>query len=179
MVERSEVLTIRSFIQMILSEHEEIKMAMRLFVKDEHIFRGLEIDETSRFLNWREEHRQRGTSTIVEKTRRDCRNVGLEMKLRSEEMMLKNEVSEYMIRTAASIGHFLTQTIVRPRWQNNLIANQVPVATFVTLNDNADSNRILRDIYTTRSSALFRFIIADKPDNLPTLANIQRWFNTE
>jgi hypothetical protein len=101
------------------------------------------------------------------------------MKLRGEEVMLKNEMSEYIARTGAGIRHFLTQTIVRPRRQNNLITNQVHGATYGTLKDNADSDKILRDIYTTRSDTFFRFVVVGRADCLPTPANIQRWFNKE
>jgi hypothetical protein len=179
LVERSEVLTIRSFIQMVLSEHEEIKRTMRQFIEDERKFRRIEIEEASQFLNWSEEHGRSGTSTIVEKTRRSCRNLEVEMKLRGEEVMLKNKGSECITRTAAGIGHFLTQKIVRPRRQNNLTKYQVHGAAYVTLEDNVNSNKILRDIFTTRSDAFFRFVVAGRADCLPTPANVQRWFNKE
>jgi hypothetical protein len=55
--DRSEVLTIRSFTQMVLSQDDQVRRAMRQFIEDERNFRRIELDEDGQFRNWREKKR--------------------------------------------------------------------------------------------------------------------------
>jgi hypothetical protein len=41
------------------------------------------------------------------------------------------------------------------------------------------SNKFLRNAFTRRSNAFFRFAVAGRADSLPTPANIQKWHNLE
>jgi hypothetical protein len=47
-------------------------------------------------------------------------------------------------------------------------------ATFATLEDTFEWNKIFNDARTMKSDAFFRFPVAARADVLPTLANIQQ-----
>jgi hypothetical protein len=60
-----------------------------------------------------------------------------------------------------------------------ITTHELKGASFPTLRKNDCSNRFLRNIFTHRSDAFFRFAVAGRADFLPTPANIHRWYNLE
>jgi hypothetical protein len=177
LVDRRKVLMIRSFAQMMVSEDDKVRMAMRWFAESERIFRCIEEDENSIFLNWREEEGESGTAALVTRTREACRKMELSLKLIQDDMIVKKGGSEFKTKSAAGIGRFLTQKIVRSEKYEKLIGHEVRGASFKTLKQNEVSNAMLTNIHTRRSDAFFRFVVVGRADLLPTPVNLRRWFN--
>jgi hypothetical protein len=72
-----------------------------------------------------------------------------------------------------------SRTLIRVQRHRGLIENEVHGATFQTLADNSVSNMMMKNAFAKNSNAFFRFVIAPRTDNLPTPANIKRWYQTE
>jgi hypothetical protein len=176
LVDRRRVLMIRSFGQMMMSRDEKIRTAMREMSEEERVFRRIEIDEESSFLNWREESGERGTASLVSRTRETCKKMKIKLKIVGNEMIVGREGSEMKTKTAAGVGHFLTQKIIRTDKIEELMKLEVHGASYETLRNNEMSNGMLTNIHTRRSDAFFRFVIMGRTDCLPTPINLQRWF---
>jgi hypothetical protein len=73
LVDRREVLMIRSFTQMMTSKDEKIRTAMRQLTEDEQIYRRIEKIQERSLLNWRDEHGMRGTTSLAARTRKHVR----------------------------------------------------------------------------------------------------------
>jgi hypothetical protein len=177
LLDRGDVLTIRSFVQMMLSQDEGIRVAMRQCVEDERIYRGIDSDPEAAFLDWKNEaNEQRGTASIIAKTRKACKRLDVGLKMSHPWITLKATESEKRTCSAIGVGRYLTQKVIRPRKLERLLAKEKHGATFPTLRDNPISNGILIDAKTTRSDAFFRFVVAGRADLLPTPANIEQWY---
>jgi hypothetical protein len=75
MRDSGDIFTIRSFAQITLSYNECVQAAMRQFIEDKRIFRKIETDVNAQFLDWKEGRgKSTGTSIIIRKTRRACKN---------------------------------------------------------------------------------------------------------
>jgi hypothetical protein len=173
--DRGDVLTIRSFAQMTLSEDGVIQSVMRQFIEDERRFRGIQSDPDAPFLYWREDGSTRsGTSTIIARTRGSCKRLDVKLKLKDRLLIIKAEESEMKTNSAVGIGRFLTQKVIRPQKIKRLLEKEKHGATFEMLKDNQMSNKILADAKTMKSDAFFRFTVAARADILPTPANIQQ-----
>jgi hypothetical protein len=177
LLDRREVLLVRSLTQMMLSRDERVRGATRWFAEEERRHRKIDEDPDSNFLNWSNQHGENGTACLATRTRKACAKLKIQLKLVNEEMVVKTDESEYKTRTAMGIGRFLTQKVIRPDKYNRLIAHELHGATYTTLKANDVSNRGITDIYAQRSDAYFRFMVVGRADCLPTPANIQRWFN--
>jgi hypothetical protein len=118
-------------------------------------------------------------STIVEKTRRACKNYDLRLKLESSFMVIDAHGSEKKTNYAVGIGRYLTQTVVPRQNIETLLRKEKRGATFVTLEDNLVSNTMLIDTRTIKSEAFFRLTIAARANLLPTPANIQQWYHQQ
>jgi hypothetical protein len=180
LVDRQEVLKVRSFTQMLTSNDAKIRKIMRKFVDEERDFRKIDVDEYGTFLDWKEMQGIRGTASIIGRTRQACAQLGISIKATEKEDTLKigiNGHGEKPIK-AAQVGRLLTQNIIRVRRYEGLIQNEVHGATFKTLKDNTVSNKMMTNIFTKASNAFFRFVIAARTDSLATPANIRRWYNT-
>jgi hypothetical protein len=177
LVDRRRVLMVRSFGQMMMSRDKKVREAMREMSEEERRFRKIGLDEESNFLNWKEEPGEPGTTSLVSRTRETCKKMNIKMKIVDEEMIVGRGESEMKTKTAAGIGHFLTQKIIRMDKIEGLMKHQVHGASYETLKNNEMSNGMLTNIYTRRSNAFFRFVVVGRADCLPTPINLQRWFN--
>jgi hypothetical protein len=188
LVDRRQVLLIRSFSQMLLSRDEKIKKATIWFVN--HV-RGTDTpthrhidedeDEDGLFMNWKSMAERDGTSCLAIRTRKACQNMKVKFKMKDEAVELSaQEPSGREIRieakTPEKIGRFLTQNIIRPDKFRQLISHDVHGAAYTTLRDNAISNRNLIDSRMKRTDAFFRFEVVGRADCLATPANLGRWF---
>jgi hypothetical protein len=147
---------------MILSDGEKVRMAMRSCANSERKVRCIEEDGNSNFLNWREVQGESGTAALVATTRETCRKMNLRLNITVEGMYLGKDESELKTRSAAGIGRFLTQKIIRSEKYEKLIQHEVHGARFTTLKQNEVSNAMLTNIYTRRSDAFFGLLLLDK-----------------
>jgi hypothetical protein len=177
LLDRREVLLVRSLSQMMLSKDDRIRTATRWFVEEERRHRKIREDRESSFLNWRDEHGDSGTACLAARTRKACGKLRIQLKLVDEEMIVSTDGSVYKTRSAEGISRFLTQKVIRQEKYKKLITHEVHGATYTTLRDNEVSNRGLTDIHTHKSDAYFRFMVVGRADCLPTPANLQQWFN--
>jgi hypothetical protein len=72
LADRREILMVRSFTQMMISKDEKIRTAMRQLTEDERIYRRIEKDPGGGFLNSRDEHGMRETTSLAARTRKTC-----------------------------------------------------------------------------------------------------------
>jgi hypothetical protein len=155
LVDRRRVLLIRSFGQMMLSKDKKVRETIRWLANDERDHRGIQVDRESNFLDWKDEHGRKGTATatLTVRTRKACKKMIVTFKLINGEMQLKNQESEYQTKTADGIGHYLTQTILRPEKRLKLLEHKCHGASFTTLGNNQPSNAALTDVHTRRTDA--------------------------
>jgi hypothetical protein len=177
LVDRREVLMVRSFTQMMRSKDEKVRTAMRQLPKDERIYRRIEKDPGGIFLNWRDEHGTRGTTCLAARTRKTCQALNISLKLEAEEMVVRTDTSKYRTKIAVGIGRFLTQKVIRPQKLDSLLQHEVHGASFATLRGNEVSNTILMNVRARRTDAFFRYVVAVRGDCLPPPVNIGRWYN--
>jgi hypothetical protein len=177
LIDRKRVLMIRSFTQMMLSKDDGVRNAMRWFAENEREFRVIGEDADSNFLNWRDEKGEKGTASLVARTRTTCAKMEIGLKLDEDYMIVRSGELELKTKTAVGIGRFLTQKLIRVQKIQKLIEHEVHGASFTTLKNSEVSNAMLTNIYTRRSDAFFRFVVVGRADLLPTPVNIQRWFN--
>jgi hypothetical protein len=178
LTDRGDVLTVTSFGQLTTSKDEKVQAAIRQFIEGERIVRGIEEDETSRFLNWKvDTGRRSGTATIIHRARKACQALDISFHFEGTNgIRITGQGASKITNTAMGIGQFLTQKIIRPRLIDRLISEHPQHgAAFVTLKGNECSNRLLTDIYTKRTNAFFRFMVAGRADCLPTGANVNKW----
>jgi hypothetical protein len=180
LVDQREVLMVRSFTQMMTSKDEKdekVRTAMRQLTEDERICRRIEEDPGESFLNWRDEHGMRGTTSLAARTRKTDQALNIRLKLEAEEMVVRTDTSKYKTKIAASISHFLTQKVIRPLRLDNLLRHEVHGASFATMRGNEISNMILMNVCARRTDAFFRYVVARRADCQPTPVNIGRWYN--
>jgi hypothetical protein len=178
LADRRNVLRIRSFTQLLLSNDSKIRNLMQEFIESEREYRKIpiETDLLTPFLNWKSETGQSGTSSIVNGARRAVRELEVEFHIEADNMILiKNKEFELKTKTPAHVGQFLTQKVIRPAKAIEMSQWKLKGASFATFYKNTCSNQFLRNIRSHRSDAFFRFTIAGRTDSLPTPANIQRW----
>jgi hypothetical protein len=179
LIDRKRVLMVRSFTQMMTSKDEKVKKAMRWFAESERKYRLIEEDKNAQFLNWKkmEEKEMKGTGSITARTRNTCYKMEISLKMNDEEMNIMSGELVLKTKTAVGIGRFLTQKLVRIQKAEKLTKHELHGASYTTLKNNEASNAILKDIYTRRSDAFYRFMVVGRADCLPTPANLSRWFN--
>jgi hypothetical protein len=158
---------------MTLPDDMGVRAAMKQFIKDEPKFRIIETVPNAQFLDWKEGRGANiGTSTIIRKTRRACKNQDMGLHLEGAFMVIKVNMSEKKTNSVVGIGCYLTQKVVRARKIEILLKKEKHGATFATLEDNLLSKKMLIDATTMKSDAFFRFTIAVEADILPTPATI-------
>jgi hypothetical protein len=121
LVDRREILMVRSFTQMMTSKDEKVRTAMRQLTEDERIYRRIEKDPGGSFLNWRDEHGRRGTTFLAARTCKTCQALNIRLKLEAEEMVVRTDISKYKTKIAVSIGRFLMQKVIQPRKLDSLL----------------------------------------------------------
>jgi uncharacterized C2H2 Zn-finger protein len=176
--DRGDVLTLTSFAQIMSSKDAKVQSAMRQFTEGERLFRRIEEDARSKFLNWKEGTGDRGgTATIIQRARKACESLDVSFQLEGMNgIRISGDGASKVTNTGMGIGRFLTQQIIRPRLITKLIsAHPQHGAAFVTLKGNECSNQLLTDIYTKRTNAFFRFMVAGRADCLATGANVHKW----
>jgi hypothetical protein len=124
-----------------------------------------------------EGRREKGTGSIIARTRNTCYKLDIGLKMNGDEMTISSGESEVETKTAVGIGRFLTQKHVRAKKFEKLIQHEVHGASYTTLKNNKTSHAILTDIYTRRSDAFYRFVVVGRADCLLIPVNLQRWFN--
>jgi hypothetical protein len=180
LVDRQEVLVIRSLSQMLTSQDGQIRSVMKQFVEDERKHRDVAEDEGGLFLNWADNGGRGGTASIVGRARQTCQRRGIKLKMgkESDHLIIGFEGQLDKPIKTDKIGRLLTQKLIRARRYAGLKNMMVHGATFRTLGDNTVSNRMMNNIFSKRSDAFFRYTIAARTDSLPTPANIGRWYKT-
>jgi hypothetical protein len=176
LVDRRQVLTIRSFGQMALSQDLKIREVMEAFCEEERICRRIAEDRDGDFLNWKNERGLPGTASLIEHTRKVAQEMGLRLKISDSKLRLNRVGLEFQTTKATDIGRFLTQKVVRVRLNHEVLNLPLHGASFHTLHSSETSNKFLTNIHTKRSDAWFRFAVTARADCLPTPANIQRWY---
>jgi hypothetical protein len=152
---------------------------MKWITNNERYYRGIEEDQNGQFLNWkdRQETESEGTSSLVARARDACKELEIALSIVDDVMTIMTGESELNTITAAGIGHFLTQDVIRSRKQKKLIQHDVHGASYPSLKDNEVSNSMLTNIHSRKSDAFFRFMVVGRADCLPTPVNLRRWFN--
>jgi uncharacterized C2H2 Zn-finger protein len=176
LVDRRDVLIIRSFGQMMLSKDQKIRTAMTQLAEDERRMRRIEEDAEGRFLRWQNGRGGPGTASLIARARTTCKELGIRLKMEDDTMIVTKEALEFKTKTAVGIGRFLTQKIVRPSKLTKLMTHAVHGASYGTLKASEVSNGILTNVYTKKSDAFFRYVVVARADCLATPANIARWF---
>jgi hypothetical protein len=178
LVDRSQILTVRSFGQMMLSKDMNIRQVMEVFSEEEREYRKIaaDMEGTSDFLNWSNEKGESGTTSLVARTRKTVKEMGIRLKIEDSKLQMGRTGLEFTTSKPTQIGRFLTQKVVRTRLSQKVLEHELHGASYHTLRGNEVSNRFLTDIYTRKSNAMFRFAVTARADSLPTPANIQRWF---
>jgi hypothetical protein len=177
--DRGDILAIRSFAQMTLSEDSALRIAMGQCIEDERCFREPRSDPAALFLEWEDDGFTRtGTSTIIVRARRASKALGVGLKRKGSLLVIKSNRSK---KTDAVMGirRYLTQKVARPqKFQKfkKLMSKIKHGAIFAILENNLVSNKMLTDAKTMRSDAFFRFTVAARADVLPTSANVQQWY---
>jgi hypothetical protein len=157
------------------SKDEKIRTAMQQLTEDERIYRRVENDPGESFLNWRDEHGMRGTTSLAARTRKTCQALNIRLKLEAEEIFVRTDTSKYKTKIAVGISRFLTQKVIWPRKLNSLLRYEVHGASLAELRGNEVLNTILINVHTRRTDAFFRYFVAARTDCLPTSVNIGRW----
>jgi hypothetical protein len=181
LLDRSHLLSICSFAHMVLSKDTNIRTMTRAFIESERKFRHItiETDSTSYFLNWKDGEGSTGTASFINNARRATNQLNVHLQLEPNQLTIGNSEIELKTNSPAKIGRFLTQKIIRPALAQKVTTHPLKGASFPTLRKNECSNKFLRNTFTHRSNAFFRFAVAGRADSLPTPANIQKWYNLE
>jgi hypothetical protein len=179
--DRCDLLSICSFAHMTLSKDANIRAMTRAFIESERTFRHITIDtaSTPHFLNWKDEEGPTGTASFINNARRAAIHLKVRLQLEPTQLTIGNSEIELKTNSPAKIGRFLTQKIIRPALAQKVTTHPLKGISFPTLRKNDYSNKFLRNTFTRRSNAFFRFAVAGRADSLPTPANIQKWHNLE
>jgi hypothetical protein len=157
---------------MMTSKDEKVRIVMQQLTEDERIYWRIEKDPGETFMNWRDEHGMRGTTSLAARTRKTYQALNIRLKLEAEKMVVRTDTSKYKTKIADDIDRFLTQKVIRPRKLDSLLGHEVHGASFATLRGNEVSNTILMNVRARRIDAFFRYIVAARADCLPTPVNI-------
>jgi hypothetical protein len=76
---------ILSFTQMMLSQVQKLQEGMRSFAESEPQFRCIAEGTDSSLLNWRDETGDKGTASLVPRTRMICKKMEVGLKLNEED----------------------------------------------------------------------------------------------
>jgi hypothetical protein len=133
------------------------------------------VDTDSNFLDWKAEHGEVGTNTLVARTRKACQRLDISLKVLNEEMVLKGSESEYKTKRVVRVIRFLKKQILRPDKLNGLLQHKCHGASFVTLGNSEVSNSLLTKIHLPQIDGFISLMIVGREDCLPTLVNVQRW----
>jgi hypothetical protein len=166
--DRQNVLSICSLSHMILSKDPNIQAMTHAFINNERVFRHIPVatDNTSQFLNWKNIKGNAGTASFISKARKAVKKLGIQFLIEDEGLTIRK--SELMIKpqSPSNIGRFLTQKIIRPALSQKMMDHPLKGASFRTLENNQCSNKFIRNTFSRRSDAFFRFAIAARTDTL-------------
>jgi hypothetical protein len=175
LVDRREVLMIRSFTQMMIWKDEKIRTAMRQLTEDERIYRGIEKDPGESFLNRRDEHGMREIKSLAARTCKMCQALNIRLKLEAEEIIVRTDTLKYKTQIAVSLGRLLTWKLIRPRRLDSPLPHEIYGGNFAMRRANEISNTILINVRARRTDAFYRYVVIAGADCRPTLVNIERW----
>jgi hypothetical protein len=163
------------------SKDPNIRTMTRAFIKSESRFRRISPEEetNTQFLNWKNDENGAETSSFITNTRRAVKRLQVHIQFTQNEVIIGNSEKEIATNSPRKIGDFLTQKIIRPTLTQKMIAHPDKGASFSTLENSKWSNKFLRNTYSQRSNAFYRFAIAARTHSLPTLANISKWYPAE
>jgi hypothetical protein len=181
LLNRSYVLSICSFAHMSLSKDPNIRSMTRAFIESERRFRRIssENDTNTQFLNWKNDEDGAGTASFINNARRAVKSLNAHIHFTQHELTIGNSEKEIKTHSPRKIGEFLTQKIIRPALAKKMIAHPDKGASFPTLENSKWSNKFLRNTYSQRSNAFYRFAVASRTNSLPTMANIHKWYPNE
>jgi hypothetical protein len=177
--DRRNVLSICSLSHMILSTDTNIQAMTRAFIDSEREFRRIPIDteSTTKFMNWKDIKGSRGTASLINKSRKAAQQLDVHFIIEDGRLTIRKSELVIKPKSSSNIGRFLTQKIIRPVLAQQMMNHQLKGASFHTLENNHCSNKFLRNNFSRRSDAFFRFAVAARADSLPTPSNIQKWYH--
>jgi ribosomal protein L27 len=100
---------------------------MRWFAESERQYRIIGDDRNAQFLNWKKEEgrREKGTGTIIARTRNTCYKLDISLKMNDDETIIMSGESEVKTKTVVGVGNFLTQKVVRAKKHEKLVQFEV------------------------------------------------------
>jgi hypothetical protein len=141
LVDRRRVLIIRSFTQMMTSKDEKVKRRCAGSRKAKDNIESLKKIEMHNFSTGRKKkEEERGTGSIIARTRNTCYKMEVSLKMNDDEMTITSGESELKIKTATGIGCFMTEKLIRVKKFEKLIQHPVHGASHTTLRSNVSSN---------------------------------------
>jgi hypothetical protein len=161
---------------MLTTSDQQLRAVSRQFIEDERIYKEINLNPDAQFFDWEHEEFTRGrATTIAERARTACFDLHAGLKFNEDCVVVRGEGSEYIVKTATGLGHFLTQKVLRPQLFRKLGLKEKHGATYATLEKNECWNKILADLKSKTSDAFFRFTVAARADVLPSPAIIDQW----
>jgi hypothetical protein len=97
--DRSNVLSICSFANMIFSKDPNIQKMTKAFIEHERRFRQIpmETNDCPKFLNWKNVKGEQGTSSLINKARKAVKHLNVQLQIEGEWLIIKN--SEVELKT--------------------------------------------------------------------------------
>ena len=178
--DRQDVLCIRAFQQMHDSNDPTVRDLFRMMIASEQKAREVPIQENGTFLNWanHDKNERKGNTCLIARTRKVAERRNINIKVTEDdtiELQMDGKTFKNNHKEKNTLGKFLTSRI-RERYKEE--RKQLPSTCdrLIEATANPDSNYL---IHGTRpyNNALVRFMIAGRHNLLPTVANIEKWYN--
>jgi hypothetical protein len=148
---------------MLTTSHQQLRAVSRQFIEDERVYKEINLNPDAQFFDWEHEGFTRGrATTIAERARRACFDLHVGLKFNEGSVVVKTEGSDYIVKMATGLGHFLTQKVPRPQLFKKLALKEKHGATYATLEKNECSNKILVDLKSKKSEAFYRFTVTSR-----------------
>jgi hypothetical protein len=198
--DRADVLKVRSFTHMLLSEDESVRRTMDIFIEQERILRKIGQDDQGSFLDWADENVVRGeqemegedsqeaaivrtetrhgTDCITARTRKACQKLGIRLKVDGNKVIVSKDKWSSKVKMAKGMGRILTQRVIRQKWVNEL-RQLCSGDVYEVMENDSVGNSVLKTNCSRKSNALYRFVIAARADYLATPNNINKWYNRD
>ena len=181
--DRQKVLTIRSFLQMVNSKDNNVKLMMRQAIQDERKYRKVQESENSTFINWKDgdQGERSGTGSIIVRAR--AANEELKTKIN---VGTEGQISIIVGKTPfvqqenrrKTLGWVITNAIIRPDYIKALRDNVAKGDLFEELTNNKASNYAVANS-TPYPDNLAKFMIVGRCNLLATPNNIAIWTGGE
>ena len=165
---------IKKFCSMLLSPFKKTRKLMKMMTRDETVYRGIEKDENSPFLDWKiingelaHSHRE-GTNCSAIQAFRAAKSLKVHVKMKMKTVSLKSDEEEETICNTPQAINKTLRGIIRSRWHKELTNLPFHGHSFTTLADTQTSNKLLCTRKRKINDPLFKFIIRARTNTLPT-----------